>query len=373
MTGKRALSLFMITLFLFLSGCDRKENYEKPLKAVRITRVTMQGGGDTSRYSASIIPCRQVILAFRVGGYVEEIRKGPPGSGNRLIQEGNTVLSNNVLARIRETEYAARVNQARAGLSEASSSLSKAREDLMRAENLFRENSLTRADYDGIQTRFEVAGSQVQRAKAFLEEAETALRDCSLKAPMDGVILKRLIEIGSLAGPGSPAFVLADISSVKAVFGVPDVVMENLTVGSPQEITTEVFPGETFKGKITSISPSADPMNRVFEVEISVPNDTKHLRTGMITSLEMDTAKTAPSRPAIPLNAIVRPRNDPSGYAVFVIEKQGNAAIATLRIVRPGNILGNQVAIQEGLKEGEEIVTAGAPLLIDGEKVKIIP
>lgn len=363
----------MITFFLFLSGCDQKEDYQKPLKAVRVTKVSTQDGGDISRYSASIIPCRQVTLAFRVGGYVKEIRKGPPGSENRLIQEGDTVSSNCVMARIRDTEYSAKVNQARAGLSEASSSLSKAREDLTRAENLFRENSMTRADYDGIRTRFEVAKSRVQKAKAFLEEAETALRDCRLKAPMDGVILKRLIEIGSLVGPGSPAFVLADISFVKAVFGVPDVVMENLTIGKHQEIMTEIFPGQTFEGKITSISPSADPMNRVFEVEISVPNDARRLRAGMIVSLEMATSKTTPLRPAIPLNAIVRPRNDPSGYAVFVIERQGNAAIATLRIVQPGNILGNQVAIQKGLKEGEEIVTAGAPLLIDGEKVKIIP
>jgi len=373
MTGKRALSLFIIAAFLFISGCDRKEAYERPLKAVRVATVTARDGGETSRYSASIIPYRQVTLAFRVGGYVEEIREAPPGSGNRLIQEGDAVLSNDVLARIRETEYAARVNQARAGFSEASSSLSKAREDLGRAENLFHESSMTRADYDGIRTRFEVARSQVRKAKAFLEEAETALRDCRLKAPMEGVILKRLIEVGSLAGPGSPAFILADISSVKAVFGVPDVVMENLKVGSPQKITTEVFPGESFEGEISSISPSADPMSRVFQVEITLSNDSKRLRAGMIASLEMDMAKASPARPTVPLNAIIRPRNAPSGYAVFVIERQGDAAVARLRVIRPGNILANQVAILEGVKEGEEIVTAGAPLLVDGEKVKIIP
>lgn len=373
MTGEKVLSLFMIAAFLFLSGCDRKEDYEKPLKAVRVATVTVQDGGEASRYSASIIPCRQVTLSFRVGGYVEEILKGPPGTENRILQEGDTVLSNEILARIRETEYAARVNQARAGLSEASSALSKAREDLNRAVNLFRETSMTRADYDGIRTRFEVAQSQVRGAKAVVEEAETVLRDCRLKAPMDGVILKRLIEVGSLIGPGSPAFILADISSVKAVFGVPDMVVENLKAGSPQRITTEAFPGETFEGKITTISPSADPMRRVFEVEITIPNDSKRLRAGMISSLEMDTAKATPPLPAVPLNAIVRPRNDLSGYAVFLIDREADAAVARLRIVRPGNILGNNVAILEGLKEGDEIVTAGAPLLIDGEKVSIIP
>lgn len=373
MTGRRSLALFFVVVFLLLPGCDRRQEYEKPLKAVRVAEVAEQAGTDAARYSASIVPYRQVTLSFRVGGYVEEIRKSPTEKGSPLLQEGDFVHFDDVLARLRETEYRARVDQARAGLAEAESALSNAARDLERAENLFRGNSMTRADRDGVRTRHEITESKVRGAGAVLEEAETALGDCRLKAPMDGVILKRLIEIGTLAGPGSPAFVLADISSVKAVFGVPDIVVEALKVGTPQSITTEVFPGERFPGSITTVSPSADPQSRVFSVEITVPNPGKRLKAGMIASLTIDAAKAEKPFPVVPLNAVVRPGAVSEGYAVFVLKREGEEAVARIRVIRPGDILGNSVAVVEGLKAGEEIVTTGAPLLVDGERVRIIP
>src|SRR5437899_1632457 len=84
--------------------------------------------------------------------------------------------------------------------------------------------------------------------------------------------LERAIEVGALANTGTVAFVVADVDTVKAAFGVPDVVLPRIHLGAPLTITTEAYPGEKFEGRISLIAPSADPHSRVFEVDVTIPN-----------------------------------------------------------------------------------------------------
>src|SRR6185503_7628050 len=99
--------------------------------------------------------------------------------------------------------------------------------------------------------------------------------------------MKRMIEVGTLVGPGAPGFSVADIRSVKAVFGVPDTLVESLKLGSVQTITSEALRDTELEGKITRISPSADLRTRTFEVETTIPNPKQELKTGMIVSLKL--------------------------------------------------------------------------------------
>ena len=112
-------------------------------------------------------------------------------------------------------------------------------------------------------------------------EAQTALDDSSLRAPFDGWIIKRSVDIGALVGPSVTGFTIADTHFVKAVFGVPDTAMARVKLGQRQTVTTDVFP-DAFAGRITAISPAADPNSCVYSVEVTLPNPRNQLKSGMI-------------------------------------------------------------------------------------------
>jgi multidrug efflux system membrane fusion protein len=291
----------------------------------------------------------------------------------RNVQQGDSVAKDMVLARLRGDDYVAKVNQAKSQLTQAQASFQKAKLDFNRATNLFEAQSLTKSDYDEAKARFEETQAGVTGARAQLSEAETALRDCALKAPMDGVLIQRNIEVGTLVGPGTVGFVLADVSWVKAVFGVPDLMLKNLKLGSSIAITTESFPGVDFHGQITAISPAADPKSRVFDIEITIPNPRNQLKPGMIASLMVPGEE--PSKPVavVSLAAIVGPKDASTGYSIYVVEEQNGKQIAYLRRVMLGEVYGNLIAVTEGVKIGERVIVTGATLVTDGEEVRVIP
>jgi RND family efflux transporter MFP subunit len=389
-----------LSIPLLLCGCRHEQPYQKPLIPVTVEAVTEYRGGGGSRFSGSIEPRTRVDVAFKSGGYVEQITQVSAPGEQRDLQEGDFVKKDEVLARVRQSDYVVKVNQARSALAqanaaweqarfavkEAQAGVAQAKLDLDRATNLFRAQSLTKTDYDAANTRMEVsqarvdqaksqldlAQGRVEGAKAQLEDVGIVLRDTELRAPMDGWILKKAVEVGTLVGPGTPGFVLADISSVKVVFGAPDSLLPNLKLGLPLSITTEAIPNAMFHGRLTSISPAADPKSRVFDVEITIPNPRHVLKPGMIAGLRGPGETNPKPVPVVPLAAIVRSRDNPNAYGVFVLEKEGARDVPRARSVSLGEAFGNFIAVQQGVRPGELVVVSGAALVRDGEPVQVV-
>jgi RND family efflux transporter MFP subunit len=163
------------------------------------------------------------------------------------------------------------------------------------------------------------------------------------------------------------------LTSVKAAFGVPDLALQQIKSGDALKLSTDALPGEEFMGRVSRVSPSADQTSRVFEVEVTIPNPRMLLKPGMIASIQVQ-GEAAPKRdaPVVPLTAIVRPKESPEAYAVYVVEESGGRAYARLRRVSLGEAFGNTVSLTDGLKAGELVVTTGASLVADGELVQVI-
>jgi multidrug efflux system membrane fusion protein len=388
------------------AGCRRAESRQKPIKPVQVREAQQYypggEGGDGERYSANILPSSQNELAFKYGGYLSEIHQvRGPNSRMRLVQEGDTVAKGTVLARLRNDDFEAKVKQAeaqlaeaqsttetnRANLSEAEAALRQTERDLERATKLLEARSLTKPEYEGAKTKVELAQAKVEAirsqskvvqakisgAQAILGEAKLAERDAVLLAPMDCYVLKRLVEPGALIVPGRPVFVVADRSSVKAMFGVPDLTLKSVKIGAPLTFTTEAIPGIEFRGWVSRISPAADPKSRVFDVEATIPRPPTQLRLGMIASLVLPTSKSAAPALVVPINAIVRPKQNPDSYAVHVVTEQVGKQIARQRLIKLGQAFGNMIAITEGVSLGDRVVVSGAALVVDGEQVRVIP
>ena len=403
---------------------------QKPLRAVSVHTIGPAAAGHGARYSAELQPFKQVEVAFKVGGYIQEIlqMRGTDGQ-QRHVHGGDRVVKGTVLARVREVDYVVKRDEAKAQLAEAQAAreqvkaqlaeaqaararaaaqlaaaqaaFEKARFDFERARNLFATQSLTKADYDTAKAAFEEAQARVddaraqqaqaqasearvkaqaqgaqaraEGARAKLEEAEIALRDSVLKAPFDAVVVKRSIEVGTLVGAGIVAFTLADTAALKAVFGVPALLVTRLRVGRPLTLSFEALPGAEFRGPITRIDPAADTKSRVFDVEVTLPNPQDQLKIGFIGALEIGEERSTGALPVVPMTAIVRPKEDPTGYAVFVVQEQDGKHVARVRKVKPGDTVGNMIAIVDGVQLGERVITTGAAQVVDGAPVQIMP
>jgi RND family efflux transporter MFP subunit len=167
--------------------------------------------------------------------------------------------------------------------------------------------------------------------------------------------------------------VLADLSSVKAAFGVPDLALQNFKLGDTLTMTTDAVPGREFTGQISRISAAADQSSRVFDVEVTIPNQEGLLKPGMVASMVVNEPGAKAEFPVVPLTAVTRSTADPNAYAVLVIEEVAGRHVARLRTVTLGESYGNSVAVNSGVKPGEIVVTTGVTQVADGEEVRVMP
>jgi multidrug efflux system membrane fusion protein len=359
-----------------LAGCSKGPvPSHKSTTAVRVRAVDRAAAPGSARYSANIVPNSRVDVAFKLGGYIRGVAKakGVDGKG-RLLQEGDLVTRGMELARVNEADFAQKLAEAKASLAEITAQNEQAKLDFDRATRLSGSQAIAKTELDATRIKLDAASARLDAARVRVEEAQTALGDVSVRAPMDGIVLKRNVEVGTLVTAGTVAFAIADTRDVKVVFGVPDTVLETLRLGSTQSIATEAFRGREFAGRITRISPFADPKSRVFEVEVTIPNQKGDLKIGMVASLKLgDTADAAEPVAVLPLTAVVRSPKNPNGFSVYVVDESALSPTARIRDVELGEFLGNMIPVTKGLAPGEKVIVQGATLVADGESVQVIP
>jgi multidrug efflux system membrane fusion protein len=362
------------------AGCRHQEaTPENAPRPVQAATVAVSRAAHGARYSATIVPASQVPVAFKSSGYVDTLLQTRGADRRpRDVQQGDAVARGAVLARVQQTDYRARVQQAEARTGQVEAGLAKARADFDRAEQLFAVRSLTQQDLDAARAARDSSQAQLSAAKADVDLAHSALRDTDLTAPFAGVVLEKRIERGSLAAPGSVAFVLGDVRTVKALFGVPDTIVRRLSPGLTLTLSTDALSGRAFTGRITAVSPAADAQTRVFNVEVTLPNADALLRPGMIATVQLDDASGASGVAPImtvPLGSIVKSETSATGYALFVVESAtgGGHDVARARQVTVGNVVGNGIEVSAGVRAGERVITTGATLVKDGDAVRVIP
>jgi len=356
-------------VLLMAAGCGRTAPYEKPLTPVLVADLQRQSLDVPLRYSGAIEPGTRVDTTFRVGGYVTSIAS----INGRPIQDGDRVTAGMVLASVRPADYDAKVTQARAQLAEATSARAAAAAAVARADALFATRSLTKPELDQAHSMLAAVDARIAGAKALVGEAELARGDSSLRAPLSGVVLKRLVEVGALVGPGTPGFVVADTRTVKVVIGVPDTLLATFREGTVETVRTEALSDRRFEGRVTKVSPTADPRSRLFEVEITLPNADDALKPGMIAAVEVTRpggrADSRSESVVIPLSAVVRPPGESDGYAVYIVKQDGDVSTAELRRVSLGALLGNDITVVDGLTGTERLIVQGATIVTSGERV----
>jgi RND family efflux transporter MFP subunit len=233
----------------------------------------------------------------------------------------------------------------------------KAGKDLERQEALFREKSTTDAQLEGARLAFKSVEAQYILAKR-------QYNDTKIATPIAGIVTARSVNVGAYVQSGNVVANVVDIASLKIRLNVAENDVFKLRVGETVAVTTEVYPGETFQGVISTISSKGDDAH-TYPVEVKMKNSETHpLKAGMFarvsfTSMEQRNALT------IPRQALVGSVKNPK---VFVVSKN----TASLRDIVIASENGNMLEVSRGLSEGDIVVTNGQNNLKDGATVEIV-
>lgn len=209
---------------------------------------------------------------------------------------------------------------------------------------------------------------QLDQITAQFEAAKTAyknlMENTQLLSPVNGVVTARNFDDGDMAQ--GPILTVMQINPVKIVINVSETEFTKVKLGMPIDITFDVFGNEQFKGRVSLIYPTIDPMTRTFGVEVEIPNANNRIRPGMFARATVDFG--AVERVVVSDRAIVK-RAGSGDRFVYVYNNDGTV---TYTHVTLGRRDGNRYEILSGLEADQQVVVAGHTRLSDGVKVNVI-
>lgn len=328
------------------------EAFAPPPESVSAARVTEVEWQATRSAIGSLVADRGVTLGAELPGTVREI----------AFESGASVRKGQVLVRLdtsaEEAQFAA-----------ASADATLAQLNLQRTRTLRASESVPQAELDAAVARAKAASAQVATLRATIAKK-------TLRAPFDGRISIRQVELGQVVSPGTAVASLQSVSPIHADFWVPQQALADLEGGQRVRLRTDAWPDASWEGEVTTVNPEVDAATRNVRVRATVPNADGRLRPGMFANVEVLSGERRPVT-VIPATAVIFA---PYGDSVFAIEERKDektgrtAVVARQKFVRLGDRRGDFVAVASGLAPGETIVANGAfklrngmPIAVNGE------
>jgi RND family efflux transporter MFP subunit len=250
------------------------------------------------------------------------------------------------------SEIDAQVNQA--GIA-----VQKARRDMTRAENLYRDSVGTLEQYQNARSAYELAQSQKKIADFNREHSR-------IKAPANGEIQKILVEENELIAPGHPAILFASTESdwvVRVALTDKDIV--KFTIGDSAQVSMDAFPGIRFPARITELGAIAEPVTGTYEAELSILHSDPQFRSGFISRTDLFPTQSIETA-VVPLESLLGARDNLASVYVY---RDGEVS---RRKIRTGRIIGDMVIVTEGVEPGELVVTEGAKYIMKDSSVKVV-
>jgi RND family efflux transporter MFP subunit len=219
------------------------------------------------------------------------------------------------------------------------------------------------ASYDlSLQTAKNLRAS-IQGSEASMKLADRQLRDTEIRAPFDGYVEKRLVNLGELVKNQMPVMAVVRVDPLKVIAEIPEKMAPWIKDGQPVELHVDAYPEQTFIGKVSRISPAVNTATRAFPFEALVPNKDARLKPGTFARVHIESDKVD-SVLTLP-HATMQYRYGVN--RVFVVE--GDKLV--VRELKVGDRLGDRIEIISGVKAGELVAATDVDKLADGTKVSI--
>jgi membrane fusion protein, multidrug efflux system len=360
------ISLLCLTSGLLVSGCGKKPDStsqsgaakaapEEPPRPVRSVVVGNTEVGDTIYLPGDIRARHEQRLGFRVGGKI----------ASRAVEVGQTVAVGKVLATLDSADVMPQINAQSAQLEVARVNTKFQEADLKRQQELRDKGFISAAAIDRQATSTDSARAQEQAAASSLANARNALAFQTLRADRAGIVVGIDAEAGNVVAAGQSVIRLAQTGEIEVAVNVPERSVNALRSAKSLEIAIEALPGKLFKGTLRELAPSADPATRTFPARLSIAAPDEAIKLGMTATVRATIGSAQAI--TIPLSAIATRDGQ---QKVWIVDNATQTVQATA--ITTGAIVGDAITVASGLGAGQRVVTAGANLLIPGQKVRVV-
>ena len=332
----------------------------------RVQSVTMAQASTILTATGYTYARRKANVGAKIVGRIVELR----------VDEGDTVRAGDIIVRLDSRDLDAATQQAEARLAEKKANLADALREKNRQQRLFEKEVVAEEARDAASTRLELAEAQVLTAEAELAAARAQLDYATIRAPLDGVVIEKNVELGEMVAPGgfttqqsTGALVrIADLTSLEVEADINESYIARLHVGQPAEVQVDAVPDRTYRGRLRQIVPTGDRQKAVVEVKVSIDDRDWRLVPDMgckVTFVEAET-RAGGNAPTVlvPNAAVVR---DGDAAHVFVLQ----SGMARKTAVVLGDARDAAWVVRSGLHGGETVATSGLDKLADGKRVRV--
>lgn len=337
-----------------LAGCA--EEAAGPVgEQLRPVKTIVVGEGSASgvrNFPGKVDALRRVDLAFRVSGTLAELP----------VKENDSVTRGQVVAALDSADF-------RTTLADREATFNRQERDYRRAEELIKDNFISRSDFDRIEAAY-------RSAKAALDQARLDLSYTELKAPFDGIIARRAVQNFEEVQAKQAVLALRDLSLLEVKFGVPEGIVQRLSETPESEVipvtaTFDSAPDQAFALTFREFANTADPGTQTFEATFVLPRpEGLEVLPGMTANVSVDlSAYFEGESYFVPVTAVTADAD--LGAHVWVVDEATGQVSA--RPVTLGRMSGSTIEVFEGIQPGERVVTAGTGYLGEGMQVDLLP
>ena len=324
------------------------KSFAPPPESVTSAKVEASQWESSRSAVGTLVAVRAVTVASEVPGLVRRIG----------FDSGAVVRRGEVLVELDASTEQAQLTAAKADAELARATLERSR--TLRASDYSSAAELDASDARAKQTVANVAMLQATIAKK------------TIRAPFDGRVAIRQVELGQVLSPGTLIASLQSIQPIHVDFWLPQQALTDLAPGMKVRLRTDVFPQQSWEGAVTTINPEVDVSTRNVRVRGTLPNPDGRLRPGMFANVDVISPEKRPVL-VIPATAVIYA---PYGDSVFALEEKKDPAgqatlVARQKFVRLGERRGDLVAVVSGLTAGETVVSSGAFKLRNGATVVV--
>jgi RND family efflux transporter MFP subunit len=350
----RATTICWLVCLVVLAGCKEDAAEVVPLTRVKAVTTEIVDFAPPITLTGVIAAQVRTDLSFRLSGKISE----------RLVNVGDHVVLNQVLARLDPDEQQAELVSAQAGVVSAEAMVRQATAAFERQKDLLGRGNTTRRDYDQAEASLRSAKAQLDQAHSDRSVAQDQLAYTELRADADGIIVARMAEAGQVVAQAQPVYSLARDGPRDAVFNVHEWALANVATGEGLVISLVSDPAVKTLGDLREISPAVNPSTQTVMVKIGLRETPPAMTLGALVD------GTGPTRQQkvvlLPWASLFEIDGRP---AVWVLDPGGT--IASLKPITISSYTKDRIAVSSGLQTGEIVVSAGVQMLRPGQKVEI--
>jgi len=356
-----APALLLATLALGLAACGKKPDAsasapEQPtlITADNISVVDTMAIASGPQISGELNAERSASVRSEVAGSVIQV----------FVEPGQRVAAGTPLARIDATTASAVELSARTGVTATEAQAAQAKKELDRSERLNAAGAIADRDLENARLTYSTTMAQLANVKSLYAQASKALRNATVRAPFAGVVAGKVVSAGDVVSLGAELFTVVDPKSMRLEASVPAAQVGQIQLGMPVAFSVSGYGDRKFTGKVTRVSPVADPTTRQVQILASIPNGAGTLVGGLFAEGRVNTEMR--SALVLPSTAI-----DQRGATPIVLRLRAG------RVERVSVTLGirddqrENFEITQGLQRGDTVLLGAALAIGEGKQVRV--